>query len=36
MNWVGNSEVSVIISDALSEVVRSVVDETGQQRLLIA
>jgi uncharacterized protein YgbK (DUF1537 family) len=31
-----NTEVSIIVSNALSDVVRSVVDETGQQRLLIA
>ncbi|MDQ0889479.1 uncharacterized protein YgbK (DUF1537 family) [Paenibacillus sp. V4I9] len=32
----GNTEVSVIVSKALSDVIQSVVDETGQQRLLIA
>jgi uncharacterized protein YgbK (DUF1537 family) len=31
-----NTEVSELVSDALSDVIRSVVDETGQQRLLIA
>ncbi|WP_261301372.1 four-carbon acid sugar kinase family protein [Paenibacillus andongensis] len=32
----GNTEVSVIVSNALSGVIQSVVNETGQQRLLIA
>ncbi|MDR6553136.1 four-carbon acid sugar kinase family protein [Paenibacillus qinlingensis] len=31
-----NTEVSVLVSSALSDVVRSVVNKTGQQRLLIA
>ncbi|SDO39044.1 Uncharacterized conserved protein YgbK, DUF1537 family [Paenibacillus sp. yr247] len=31
-----NTAVSVLVSNALSDVVQSVVDETGQQRLLIA
>lgn len=31
-----NTEVSELVSDALSDVIRSVVEETGQQRLLIA
>lgn len=31
-----NTEVSVLVSNALSDVIRSVVEETGQQRLLIA
>ncbi|MGO4270230.1 four-carbon acid sugar kinase family protein, partial [Paenibacillus sp. TAF58] len=32
----GNTEVSVIVSNALSDVIQSVVERTGQQRLLIA
>ncbi|KQX46646.1 four-carbon acid sugar kinase family protein [Paenibacillus sp. Root444D2] len=32
----GNTEVSVIVSNALSDVIQSVVNVTGQQRLLIA
>lgn len=32
----GNTEVSVIVSNALSDVIQSVVNETEQQRLLIA
>jgi uncharacterized protein YgbK (DUF1537 family) len=31
-----NTEVSIIVSNALSDVIQSVVNETGQQRLLIA
>ncbi|CAH1192497.1 3-oxo-tetronate kinase [Paenibacillus allorhizoplanae] len=31
-----NTEVSELVSDALSDVIRSIVEETGQQRLLIA